>query len=442
MKKQILFLTFFIAAVLAGTNAFGQADYQTAPLPTGTDVITCPTPTPLDASCAVVDELHPQPGLEYTYTVTTESANDQVRWFVVNNNYLTTNSQTIMDYTNGILPVDNAYIDATDASGNFSNLSTDSEYILNLGATNNTYNSLASGNHSITIAWKSFNGLQPNEVLLVAYVVNEADCTDNIEVYRVIPEFNFTLDIIAVDGAGQQNGVAGSSTATDCVSPIESAIYASANDVVGDGTLTVDYGENWMFFVINANNFVDSWLPTFEFTKTGVGADITAAEWAYYADATNEDAATYWNTIDVATGATVPVIADGSVTSGSNSAIGNGSASLAGGECIVVRLQVDHGTTYENNSDNGSTVYKVAVDGVMYDNDGSDASDLFNDATNFGDLHTAPTCETDGFTNDWVDYTITPRPQVITNTVNATSGDTQYFELNTGDALDPNTGDN
>jgi hypothetical protein len=67
MKKQVLFLTMFIIAVLAGSsNAFGQALDQHISISQPITPLSCAAGTPLP--------LHPFAGIAYTYTMTAPGA--------------------------------------------------------------------------------------------------------------------------------------------------------------------------------------------------------------------------------------------------------------------------------------------------------------------------------------------------------------------------------
>ncbi|WP_346856257.1 hypothetical protein [uncultured Draconibacterium sp.] len=424
MKKQILFLTFFVAAILAGMNSYGQ--YQTVLTTQPADAII--TPTTL-SGCSTVDALHPIQGEVYTYTVANTPANATIRWFVVDNEDLkspTTGGQTdsIINTQNAILPITSSYIDATDAAGAYEiTTANPSSYIYSVG-TPADYNSLTSTSVSIDIAWKYFNGNQPNEILLIAYVQSDPTCTDNIAVYRIIPMPAFTIDIAVLDEDGDSINAPGTGTVSEeCVSPIEFATYNSGSDVTPGGTLTVDYGENWVYYVVNGANYIDSWMPNFQISYDD-GATLTA-EWAYATDAANAATAN-WNTISNfsdATPETIPVIAGGSAASPGT--VGAGIVPAAGGESIVVRVRLDYGTGYEHDDTNG--ILSFAVDGIAYDGVGTTTAEYYSDGTNFGDLHYG-TCAIDGFTNDVVQYYITPRPEV--------EAGTPAMETKTGDEVD------
>ncbi len=483
MKKQILFLMFFVAAILAGMNAFGQSDHTYPETP------DCISPQTLNCANAT-GELNPLPGTLYTYTVETSSQYDDVRWFVINNNLLETaapvdsiieSATGVMDLTEATYPGDpmvagGPYVDPADGTG---------PYILRLGTSpwvNYNYSTAPDSDvdddgmsynttiddgvsHSIEIAWKSFNGDQPNEILLVALVADQTGCTNNIEVYRIVPEFLFTLDIAALNNDGDSIGspIDGSDDATECVSPIEYAWYnassvAADENTPGKGLLTVDYGENWIYFVVNAANFVDSWMPKFQISHnyggTAGNTDYITAEWAYQTDnfAVGQAGTQTWYNIDASGFTTKPVVAGGLDSDNSYTefnAVGDGASPTGGSECIIVRVRLDWGTQVENAT--ADVILSFAVEGVMFDpletaaSDPADQFDFSNTSLlDLGNDLTSPYDECDPVEfDDIMDYTITQRPQVL----DATGTAAENFELNTGDNTagtpnDPNDGSN
>lgn len=403
MKKQILFLAFFVLAALAGTNVFGQViNYQSVP----TAAPVCLTPQPFTSGVCTSNELHPVQGTPYTYTLnTTTKATDVVRWFVVNNNDLKTAGDSLISSLVGILPVGNTHIDPADGTG---------AYILNLG-TPGTYNSGAAGNTSIQISWKYFDGKLPNEVLLVAYVEDGTNCTNNIAVYRIIPQPAFTIDVASVKEDGSNPAGPGETPNSECVSKIASALYTGADNTTPNGTLTVNYGENWVFFVVNGANYIDSWMPQFQLSYNGGAAPVAEASWAYIGDATSKLAANWHPLTGSGALAAAPttwtsasaVVAKASAASPGT--VGAGVVPAANGECIVVRVRLEWGTTIEHDGGDGTLTF--AADGTAYDGVGPN----FFDDPLFGDLDNK-TCATDGFANDKVDYIITPRPEVEAGT--------------------------
>jgi len=373
MKKQILILTFFVAAILAGSNAFGQVDYSADKYLTAGSP-DCATPEVLTCDTGE-DELHPLPGVTYSYGVTVNPlvVNGAIHWFV-------TDDLNVIDGATGPNPILTTTRDDGTGAGN---------YILL--AESGVYDNAANTQATIDISWQAFD--PSTVVLLVAYVTDEDGCTDNIEVYRIEPTFGFTLDIEAMFDDGTLDGTG---TADECVSPVESAVYD------GTANLTMDYGENWVFFSVNAANFVHSWLPEFStINYTGAGTvddgsiDPESFQWAYPADAA---ANTNWND------ASVPVLAQNA-----SGAVGDA------GECIVVRVRIDHGND-ELDTPTGGATLTFGVNGTMYDPTLAVGSEYTN--TNFDDLGNGAAgspCPQVDF-DDQADYTLTPRPEILTNT--------------------------
>ncbi|MGQ7868172.1 hypothetical protein [Sunxiuqinia sp. sy24] len=361
MKKQILFLTFFVLAVFAGMNkSYGQeVDYLE--LPAG-DVVPsyCVPAAPL-TNCAEGSPLAPVPGVPYDYTITSSSVGT-IHWFVTDDPNVMTAERTLT-----------STIDPGDGNG---------KYILTSDA---TYNAPANTSATINLTWKSFDGTA-NEVLLVAYAVDDAGCTDNIEVYRIIPAYNFTLDIAGLS----DEGAAG---ATECVAPVQSATYDGTN-------LNVEYGINYVFFTVNAANWQTSWMPTFSATNVGGGSTLGTPEWAYPDESMNTGA---WK----ASG--VDQVEASHYASNDNGFIG------AGGECIIIRVPVDHGITTENITDE---TINLVVNGEMLDPETIGYSGLYPDLEDGASL--GDPCISD-LTTDNADYVITPRPDI-------TDVDPQSFE--------------
>lgn len=438
MKKQILILTFFVAAIFVGTSgAFAQ--YLTVPNLDADGNVQCITPSPLNCPAGTNPELHPIQGELYTYSVANTPANATIRWFVVNNVDLADGTiggkvDSLINKQNEVLPVTSGYIDATDAAGAYEiTVANPSSFLYSVTSGATAYNSETSTATSIEMSWKYFDGVN-NQVLLVAYVESNPTCTDNIAVWRIIPEPAFTIDVAVLNDDGDSIAGPTDPVVGECVSPIEWAMYDPTGNggTIDAGTtpgdmLTVDYGENWVFFVVNGANYFDSWMPEFQLTydPNDANGDVPVAEvsWAYQSDATNTSA-TVWNTMTgsgpLATTATtwsssVPVIAGAnwaSVDDGSSN-VGDGTVPAAVGECIIVRVRLDWGTDIEH--DLAISTLTFAANGVAYDGDNTSGT-FFDDDTNFEDLKNNGTvgtdCEIDGFDNDVVNYQITPRPQI------------------------------
>lgn len=354
MKKQILILAMFtLALIFAGPKSYGQdINY----LNVGTT--DCPVPAVLNCAGASGSELSPLPGVTYTYTVNVVpgvTAPGYVQWFV-------TDESALINAT-GVIP---GIMELNDGT---------SPYLLN--ATALAYNSTTNTASTIDISWKSFNGTA-NQVLLVAYVKGNGTpgCSDNIEVWRIEPTFAFRLEIAGMlpDGTVPPTG-----NASECLTPVQSAVYNGTN-------LTMDYGDNYVFFVVSAASFVHSWQPTFNVVSTGTAAGLGDLQWAYPSQAIL--AAGTWNA------ATDPVLAQD----------GTGAVGDAG-ECIIVRVHLDHGNV-ENDL---LTTVTLTVDGIMRDVDNNNYTnpayaDLDNGA-NAGDP-----CRVGSY--DSAVYELTPRPNI------------------------------
>lgn len=359
MKKQILIFAVFVLALFAATKSYAQdLDYILAP--------ACAPVTPIP--CAVADALHPIPGNTYTYTVTVAPGvtTGYIRWFAYN---ATTTSTLI---TGGSMA---AAIAAAEANGGTS------QYLLAADAAK--YNLTTSTSNSIDASWQSFDGTS-SQILLVAYVQGEGGCSDNIEVFRIQPTFSFTLDIAGLLPNGT---IPASGNAVECVTPVQSAVYTAPN-------LVMDYGDNYVYFAVTAANFVHSWSPTFTIptntTQTTVAvSDIT---WAYPLEAVKNAAGVANGTWNAATAPVLAVAGSGAVG--------------AGGECIIVRVHLDHG----NDENDAASAITIGVDGVMYN---VPTTNYANAALQDLDPGVAPGPCTNTVT-DLATYDLTPRPAITT----------------------------
>jgi hypothetical protein len=357
MKKQILiFAMLTLAIMFAGLNkAFGQdLDYILNP--------ACVAATPL-GDCAADGPLSPIPGQTYTYEINVDPtvSTGNVTWFVYN---ATANGEDII--TGGSIA---AAVAAAEADGGTSQFLLDAED----AHYNTTTTSMA-----INISWQSFDA-STNEILLVAYVEGEDGCSDNIEVWRIEPTFAFTLDIAGLMPNGSLD-YEGATNANECVSPVQEAAYDGTN-------LTMDYGENYIFFVVNAANFVHSWQPTFTVTSTGTTVDLADVTWAYPAQAIIDDGTGTWNS------ATTPILAQDAT-----GAVGDA------GECIIVRVYLDHGNTHENDVASAVT---LGVDGIMYN-----VPTINYSNANLADLDPGTDSPCTNTETDTAVYDLTPRPNI------------------------------
>ena len=370
MKKQILFLTFFtLALIFAGFNSSGQV------LNTEEDYLTvapsyCVPAVALD--CGLGGALAPMPGVPYDYTITIGTG-QTVHWFVTDDVNVMTAQETFT-----------TTIDPGDATGDYL-------LVADITPVTGTYNNTANTSPTINLTWKSFDGSAPNNVLLVAYVIDVDGCTDNIEVYRIEPEYAFTLDLAGIqdDGASHADPFA----LDECVSPVQSATYDGAN-------LTVDYGINYVYYTVNGANWQTSWQTSLTATSDNANSVVGAPQWAYPDAATTGGA---WN-------------ASGTNVDASHLAYITDGLSVDGfvdndGACIIVRVPVTHGTASENIADE---TINLIVNGEMVDPaDGI----TYSGYPDLDDTSVGAACATD-LTTDNLDYVITPRPDLTDITPN------------------------
>jgi len=357
MKKQILIIVFFVLAILAGTKSYAQ-DANNLPATNCAPVTLLP--------CATDDALHPIPGKVYNYNVTVNPGvtTGYVQWFVYN---ATTNGTII---TGGSIA---AALTAAEANGGTS------QFLLNAEAAK--YKSITNTSGTIDVSWQSFDGTA-NRILLVAYVEGNGGCADNIEVFRIEPIFAFTLDIAGLLPTGALPAVG--NNALECLTDVQSAVYSVNN-------LTMDYGDNYVFFSVTAANFVHSWQPTFTLTNNTQSTitDATDITWAYPDQAIL--AAGTWNPV------TAPVLAKAAT-----GAVG------AGGECIIVRVHIDHNNIGENDAAAARNVI-LGVDGKMY----NVAATNYTTAS-LQDLDPSAVAPCTNTVTDQAQYDLTPRPQLTT----------------------------
>ena len=333
------------------TTTFGQeVDY--IELPSGGSIY-CPPTTTLNCADGT-DGTSPIPGQSYTYQIAASSMST-VHWLVTDASNVMTAPGTLT-----------TTFDAGDGTG---------DYLIAFPTGYTVYNNGANTTASIDITWKSFNGTA-NQVLLVAYVVNEDGCTDNIEVYRIIPQYTFSLDIAAILDEGTEGN-------TECVGPVQSATYDGTN-------LLVEYGNNFIFFAVKASNWQDEWMPdlTANLDAAVPNSAIASVSWAY-PDEAIATAGPWYATTD-------PVEA---------SEYASNTNGFVAGECIIVRVEIDHALT-ENLVPENIT---LEVDGEMIDPETGTYSGTYLDLEN-GTNPTDP-CTTTG-PIDSATYTISPRPTI------------------------------
>lgn len=382
MKKQILILTFFVAALLAGTsNVFAQ-EYPVGP----STVLPAPMTSCTDSA------LHPIPGISYTYEVTTTTgdpvpADGYIWWVTKNPNFIDSVAASptfgLPDTTSMLNVQDGELISASSPYG-----------IAATGAGSSiditwSPDILAATDYQGDVTnWQTATALAPTPTFVA--VTAWGDCTNNLEVYEINPKPAFTVDIANIDGNGDAMGY-GVDT-SQCVSPVYSARYNNTTK-----ELDMNYGWDTLYFEVVAANFADNYLPQFYIEDGSILEDQTIDfGWAATLDSARnglfiETEITDLTTADIGTGASADTIRATTPISG---IYGN----TVNGVSIWVRAVI-HNNTYELDGDDGPNAFTLTVDG--------------QDATGQWDLVNA-TCVDPGAPdgNDQAVHNITPRPTI------------------------------
>ena len=349
MKKQLLIL---IVALFAIGLSSAQAQ------------IGCPIPRAVQ--CLTGDALHPIAGTPYTYEVTvpTPPGTKMYQWYA-------TQDQAFI--AAGVLNSGTALLPGGPI----------------LASASAWYNVSTQDANNIILTWQSFNydPLQP--VFVVINVINTGTCTtENLKVYKIEPQNAFTLDIANVSQTGTV--LAYGVDSPFCIHDIVTATY---NATAPEGVI-YDFGVDYMYFTVTAANFSESWRPSLTLTGMLANESVTAVEWSYNdalppaftADGTFTLAAGIWTT------ATDVMVQDPSGFVG------------AAGECIIIRVTLDHSVgalTYQGLLDEPIT---LAVDGVT-NLVGPTVPDVHY-------LAGAGCGQPDGYTNDLVVQTLLARPTI------------------------------
>ncbi len=357
MKKQLVLILLAMFAI-GLTNTYGQ----------------CPIPRPVDPLCLPSDAFHPVAGTPYTYTVSvpTPPGTKQYTWLV-------TQSTTFIN-AGALTAVPQAV---------------PGPIVLAAGP---GYNDPLTGTPSITITWNSIVYNPANPIFVVIYVQNTASTpdacvTNNMKVYKIEPQISFTLDIANVNAAGVTQAY--DAPIDRCISNILSAVY---NPTAPEGVV-YDFGMDYLYYIVNAANFTTSWRPSITLAGIAAGETVTAVEWDY----TFAFAAP--NAMPLAAGiytSTNPVLAQAP-----GGAVGNA------GECIYIRVTLDHTNGANNYQGLTDEIITLAVDGVT-----NLALPLI------GDIHYSSTLPVpnafcglvDGFQFDVATQTLKARPDIIDNT--------------------------
>lgn len=300
MKKQIFILALFVLAVFTSlTRSYGQ---------TATHGNTAPTPI----TCSTTDPLNPIPGIPYNYSAGLNPAGGSAVWHVSYNPsaFITNNSWAATDEAVG---------------GSF------------ISAASGMTNATATSPSTASITWKTegsatVDATHPLFVSLVYTAPSATGCANNLQVFRVTPKNAFTVDITNMNNTGSTSSAIGASYA-QCFSDIAGAVFTTGTP----GTVTMNYGDNTMYFEVIAANFTTSFTPTFKISglQGNQTADVT---WGYTVASATTVIAT------ATTNATLnPITALTSATNTSN------------GVSIYVKVVV-HNRAYEGLSDTPITL--------------------------------------------------------------------------------------
>ncbi len=366
---------FTLALIFAGTNlSYGQALDQYISGTNAVPGLSCSGGTPLP--------LHPYAGVAYTYTMTTpgpELADTWTWWVTKDPNFV-----------------------PSAGNNNIASMLTVSAG--QLVATSGNYGSATAAANSVTITWSpeilaatQYQGdvtaagtaAAPSPTFVVGYATG-ANCADNIQVFEINPEVNFTIDIANIDPAAGTT-MAWDATTQQCVDFVTSATY---NNVSKE--LDMDYGTNTLYFEVAAANFNTDWTPTFRMISGLLGTQTAVV--TLYDSYANATAGT--NVIETLPGWTAASVGTDFTTTTRFTA--TDPTEVAGGVSLFVKVVISN-LTYESLAANPFVLAVDAQDGTglgiwdMEDADcttPTDAADQVDQATHTVDPR--PTLNMDG----------------------------------------------
>ena len=359
MKKQILFLMFFVLVSLTSiTTALGQkAVPGTAPVPL--------------AGCND-DALHPIPGKKYTYDVL-GTGNAFTWWATKDPDFIK------LDASTPPVPVNNLATKLTKTLGELEDHSVN-------------YGTAADPSSKVDITWSPqiLAGTALTTVgtksptFVVVQAEDAATCTNNLKVYQLDPVIGFTVDITNIDQLKVPTAY-GTNVAT-CFSKVVGAKFNA-------GTIDYDYGTNVLYYEVVAANFTNFWTASFKVggLQTGQTAII---EWTY--DKALPAGSTGYTALPVVTG-------DGTVkdvTATAKVEVDDATTTTTSGVSIYLRVTVANGK-FEG----------IALTPIVIKVNGTDAEGN-EDKDNTTCLVPAAAANFE----DAASQDLTPRPTITTNT--------------------------
>lgn len=343
MKKQFQTLAVVVLALLAGIP---QVRGQALPGSTTRGIVCTDGP------------LNPIPGKEYVYKATSNQAGDYTFWATQDMNFISTTGGTTTTNIATMLTSP-----TTTPSGS------------DLLATSANYGTAAAPD-SVAITWSdSILSVTSDTVPTFIAVVQDGDCTNNFEAWKIAPIKAFIVDILNIDPIDSL-ALGYDLADSTCFDEVRDASYNPSS-----GEIEYDFGTQALFFEVIAANFTSYWTPTFNLSA--LNTDQTAViEWDYDMNFANPD------TVQSGVQSTTNVITNEMNTSN--------------GVSIYVRVTVTN-NTYEGLVDQDVT---LTVDGVNSVGDWDIENNTLTDP--------GPLCNA-GALDDQMDaatQTLTPRPDV------------------------------
>lgn len=314
---------------------------------------------PQTVSCET-DALHPSAGVPYTYSMAADPSTGTWNWFATKNPAF---------IASGVLATDSLQTDVANQL---------------LEASDN-YGKEGSSN-SVSITWSdailsgtSYQGdpAPGTPTFVVGYFKGDGTtvCADNIKVYEINPVHAFVVDIYNLDPEDLTDAV--STEVAQCVDNVQGATYSG-------GTITYDYGTNYLYYEFVAANFTNYWIPTFALT-TPDAAQVITTEFTYSHPDTWGTTPPVWNTL---TSGSTQLQVDPSVTNTSE------------GVSVFVRVTVEHKTFEMADADQVLTMTLDGQNSLLQ-------WDVVNDTCVDPDAADQ---------NDFIDQRIKRRPAITDNT--------------------------
>lgn len=409
MKKQILILVLFVAAIVAGTSkSYGQ--YHNS--------------DPRELNCSDTLPLHPRPGMEYEYSVSTPSgdnvpATNYIWWATKNPNFIDIAAAATNDYADTTFMLNQT-------AGELLSVGTPYGYIGRDSTMTITWSPeilAATEYQADTLNWQTASATNPTPTFVA--VLAKGECTNNLEVYEIDPQPAFTVDITNIN-PDDGTIVAYDSIVDQCTDEVQSAIYNPVSD-----SLVMDYGADTLYFEVVATNFVNNWYPYFV-VESGLVENQTAdISWyrslsAAISDSTAiESISTAWTAANVASADTI----EGTVAISSDPG-----QDISQGVSIFVKVVI-HNYDYELDGQDvaatgGYSEFRLSLDGRDDNNTGE-----WDLANNLDVDNCSPVGAPDG--DDEAIHRILPRPTIATGTYDDNVASPDTFIGKAGDINTP-----